>query len=927
MPRRRVEVVVDLTLGDINVPSSPVSIPATISGGGGGGGGGTGGGGGGTGGGGGAGGSTSSQATILAVLGPNMGRTVIATLQRINVLLRAIGPSVAAALPYAIPIIAAFAASLASVYLQVAATVWILRQLAGVFKGVFLAAVRVGSSLLREFAETVAELAVTSLREMIEAAEAAAVAVYNLTRDVLQSATSYFADFEQAIASTVAVMGQFGDTADTMRQKVADMANTMSETSRFSGLQLAQAMQEVAKAGYEDAGALEAVTNAGRILAEATLEDVTASTELLIKTLHQFGFESDQAMRTINVLAAAANKSLASVESLGKALEYAGPTAHLFNMSLEETTAVIMAMFQQGARGSMAGTQLTNMFNALTKQSRRAREEFAAFGFDLTQLDPTKVGMIEVIEQFEKLAQRIGMANTISLIWRSFEVRAARGFSMALVEGSAKLRQYQREITGTNDALKMQQDQMRTLQGAWLMLQNVWKTALVAIMRGGVQQAFGSFVGYLRDMVKWLKEAGVLGNLGAGIAGIIKPLAEGVKSIGPAAARAFQQIVAVLPQVGKALAGALGTAAPLLEGFVKFLGDLGVKVITEFIPALLQLAVAVLPKLIALAQAGLPLVVNILTSLANVLTQLVTSSGDQIVQLLLNWGKAILQVVKALPDLLPLVSQLLSMLVGLPKQMADFVTNMLPVMVNLVQNAVLWTVYLVAQFRMLAEDIVPKLYEGFAALWNGLLKPMVAEILLMMADVFQLGAALLDMIQAFHPLILVVNASLAGLLSIAWVLEKTLQGIAWVFEKVTAFLEKIPGLKTALQMTVGDSDYWKGVKEAMQAAASMDWRAVKATMVAPEIIDEAGAAGADAARGAAGRMRQAGEGINGGFGLPPGPWGQKGGEIKVSLAVPPDWDALKTKFGEFADEQKRDHEQRMRTGGYGRKTLTPNPVY
>ncbi len=99
-------------------------------------------------------------------------------------------------------------------------------------------------------------------------------------------------------------------------------------------------MTELGRAGFSPKQ-IEEMTGAVMNLARATGTDATVSSGIMSATIRQFSLEATDAVRVSDRLTAAANMSFNSVESLGEALQYAGPVAADANMSLEETLAVL----------------------------------------------------------------------------------------------------------------------------------------------------------------------------------------------------------------------------------------------------------------------------------------------------------------------------------------------------------------------------------------------------------------------------------------------------------------------------------------------------------------------------------------------------------------------------------------------------------
>src|SRR5699024_59602 len=70
-----------------------------------------------------------------------------------------------------------------------------------------------------------------------------------------------------------------------------------------------------------------------------------------------------------DALAAASSKTNTDVDQLGEALKYVGANANAAGMDIEQTSAFLGILADNGIKGSMAGTTLNAMLRDLKKNS------------------------------------------------------------------------------------------------------------------------------------------------------------------------------------------------------------------------------------------------------------------------------------------------------------------------------------------------------------------------------------------------------------------------------------------------------------------------------------------------------------------------------------------------------------------------------
>lgn len=183
---------------------------------------------------------------------------------------------------------------------------------------------------------------------------------------LFEGATAGVTDFEDALASLQAVTQASSADFDKLKQAAVDA----SERTRFSAIEAAQGLTELARAGFDATGAIEAL-NPTLALAQGQGLTVGESVQFLTTTLTQFGLAASEAGRVADVFASAADKSQLDVRQLASSMSYAAPIANQLGVSLEETTAIIGKLADEGFRGERGGTALTNAMTALLDPSSK----------------------------------------------------------------------------------------------------------------------------------------------------------------------------------------------------------------------------------------------------------------------------------------------------------------------------------------------------------------------------------------------------------------------------------------------------------------------------------------------------------------------------------------------------------------------------
>ncbi|MCW7072053.1 MAG: phage tail tape measure protein [Methanophagales archaeon] len=293
------------------------------------------------------------------------------------------------------------------------------------------------------------------------------------------------ANFEQAMANMDSVANTTGEEFERLRQ----LAFNMSKTTTRSATEAATAMYELASSGQR-AEQIYSTLPAVIKLADATQYDLSQTTSTVVSTLNAFGLEASQTERLVNVFAATIGGSLAKMDKLQASFAYIGPVAKAAGMSVEETAASLMVLYNAGLDGSAAGTTLRRILAALLNPTESLTKRINDLGLDISAVDPRMHSMTEIMMTLREA----GLDATAA--FEDFGLRGAPGL-LALLEAGEDIDEFQRQITGTDKASEMLARQMETLAAQGKILKNSLVTIGIKIGEKLLPMA--------RDLVSWLQ--------------------------------------------------------------------------------------------------------------------------------------------------------------------------------------------------------------------------------------------------------------------------------------------------------------------------------------------------------------------------------------------------------------------------------------
>ncbi len=170
-----------------------------------------------------------------------------------------------------------------------------------------------------------------------------------------------YAAFDQAITKSMAVMS---DATASTRKELEKTALTLSTKVATSAVDLARGYFELGQAGLTAKQSIQLLPVVEKFAYAGTM-DLSQAVSYLTKTQRALGMEmrdpieNMREMRKVSDnLTYAAIESTAEIIDFSEAMKNAGPMLRVLNKSVEEGTAALMTLANQGHVGSEAGMQL-----------------------------------------------------------------------------------------------------------------------------------------------------------------------------------------------------------------------------------------------------------------------------------------------------------------------------------------------------------------------------------------------------------------------------------------------------------------------------------------------------------------------------------------------------------------------------------------
>lgn len=234
-------------------------------------------------------------------------------------------------------------------------------------------------------------------------------------------------DFEKGMSEVKAISGATGKDFVALRDKAIELG---ADTA-FSANEVANAMTEMAKAGWNSSQIIDGM-NGVLAAAAASGEELSTVSTIVADAITGFGLAAADSTKVADLLTQAANSGTIGIGDLGESFKYIAPVAGAMGLSIEDVTTALSAMSMAGIKGSQAGTSLRTMLTRMTKPTDDVAAAMNELGISVTNQDGSMKSLDDIVSNLrtsfdgltesEKakyaatLAGQEGMAGMLSLL-------------------------------------------------------------------------------------------------------------------------------------------------------------------------------------------------------------------------------------------------------------------------------------------------------------------------------------------------------------------------------------------------------------------------------------------------------------------------------------------------------------------------------
>jgi hypothetical protein len=223
--------------------------------------------------------------------------------------------------------------------------------------------------------------------------------------------------FEKGLANLAAVGGVSGGELDNLKEAALDTAGA----TKFTANEILGLQTELSKLGFtsdEVVNSTKAIALGAQALGTGLSETATS----VGKLINQFGLMAQDSDVIVDTLVTTINESALSLDTFSTAIQYVGPISRDLGVNLQETSAAMAVLADNGFTASRIGTGLRGIFTELGSETVDVKAK-------LKDLADENLSLSEAVDLVGKrnAAQLITLLNNVEVLEESEDVYYQQG--------------------------------------------------------------------------------------------------------------------------------------------------------------------------------------------------------------------------------------------------------------------------------------------------------------------------------------------------------------------------------------------------------------------------------------------------------------------------------------------------------------------
>ena len=253
--------------------------------------------------------------------------------------------------------------------------------------------------------------------------------------------------FEASMSKVEALSGASGSDLDALKDK----ASELGRTTVFSASEVADAMSNMALAGWNTREMLTGIDGVLQLAAAGGM-DLASASDAVAGYLAAFNMEASESGKLADVMATAQAKSKTSTTQLAEAYGTCATNMTQAGQEMTTTTALLEGLASVNDTGSAAGTKLSAVMAQITKKMKDGKIAIGDTQVSVTDSTGAFRDMVDIVEDVEKATDGMTDAQRATALQATFNRQSMSGLNELLAVGSTNLRQYKEDLENSEGA-------------------------------------------------------------------------------------------------------------------------------------------------------------------------------------------------------------------------------------------------------------------------------------------------------------------------------------------------------------------------------------------------------------------------------------------------------------------------------------------
>lgn len=339
--------------------------------------------------------------------------------------------------------------------------------------------------------------------------------------------------FDKQMSDTQATLGLAKN--DKQLAAIRQQARDIGATTAFSPTDVARTQSVLAKSGFNGDAILKS-TESTVNLALASDLDIADAADIITNMQSAFNMPIGEIQRVADVMTKGFTSSNSNLMDFGEAMKYVAPIAEAAGASIEDTTALLGGLADNGIKGSMAGTAASAMFTRLQAPVGQAGDALSELGVKTKDgkgnMLPIEGILKKINGSFKK--NKLGTAQQAEYLKVIFGEEAMKGaIKLIAAAGNGKLSAKKQTVKNSQGATEhIAKVKVDNLDGDLKNLFSAWEDVRIEVFDGqnsALRKLTVSATEWLTKVGVWVKAnpewVGTLTKVTAGVTALIGGLA------------------------------------------------------------------------------------------------------------------------------------------------------------------------------------------------------------------------------------------------------------------------------------------------------------------------------------------------------------------------------------------------------------------